>query len=110
VRTDARKAGFIGDMPHAWVASDFVRSMLDAFAYETDDGSLIVGAGLAPKWLAKPIHVGPLLTSTGTIDIRVRNGVMELRGTARPQRLVVAGREVRVPPAGLKRPLRFRIE
>ena len=27
---------FIGDMPHTWVASDFIRSVLDMFAYERD--------------------------------------------------------------------------
>jgi len=29
VRRDPRAPGFIGDMPHAWIASDFVRAMLD---------------------------------------------------------------------------------
>jgi len=73
VRTDYRKAGFIGDMPHAWVASDFVRSILDAIAYEREDGELVVGAGVPSWWL--PVHVGPLLTSKGAVDIRIdRNG------------------------------------
>ncbi len=69
VRTEYRKAGFIGDMPHAWVASDFVRSILDAIAYEREDGELVVGAGVPPWWL--PVHVGPLLTSKGAVDIRI---------------------------------------
>ena len=73
VRTDDRKPGFIGDMPHAWVASDFVRSILDAIAYEREDGELVVGAGVPSWWL--PIHVGPLLTSKGAVDVRIdRNG------------------------------------
>ena len=73
VRTDYRKPGFIGDMPHAWVASDFVRSILDAIAYERDDGELVVGAGVPSWWL--PVHVGPLLTSKGAVDVRIdRNG------------------------------------
>jgi len=30
VRKNPRAPGFIGDMPHAWIASDFVRAVLDA--------------------------------------------------------------------------------
>lgn len=103
VRTDPRKAGFIGDMPHAWVASDFVRSMLDAVAFERDDGALVIGAGIPNAWLDKPLHVGPLPTSHGTIDIRAhRDGsaiTFDLSGTARPPGMVVRapdGREKRV--------------
>jgi hypothetical protein len=35
-----REPKFIGDMPHGWVAADFLRSFLDLFAYERDsDGT-----------------------------------------------------------------------
>jgi hypothetical protein len=52
VRRDPRAPGFIGDMPHAWVASDFIRSALDLFAYQRDDDqSLVLGAGVQPRWL-----------------------------------------------------------
>ncbi len=46
-----RKPFFLGDLPHAWVASDFVRSALDMFAYarESDD-SLVLAAGLPARW------------------------------------------------------------
>jgi hypothetical protein len=103
VRTEPRKPGFIGDMPHAWVASDFVRSMLDAVAYERPDGTLVVGAGIPPAWLAKPLHVGPLPTEHGTIDVRMRRErgrvIIDLIGTAKPPRMIVVapdGREVPV--------------
>ena len=103
VRTDTRKPGFIGDMPHAWVASDFVRSMLDAVAFERADGTLVIGAGIPPAWLAKPLHVGPLPTAHGTIDVRMRREqgqvIVDLSGTAKPPRIVVMapdGREVAV--------------
>ena len=56
VGTDMRKPRFIGDMPHAWVASDFVRSIFDAVSYEREDGVLVVGAGVPARWL--PLHVG----------------------------------------------------
>jgi hypothetical protein len=47
---DPRKPRFIGDMPHAWVASDFMRSMLDLFAYERGD-TLVLAAGVQPTWM-----------------------------------------------------------
>ncbi|MEA2693255.1 MAG: hypothetical protein QOJ16_2642 [Acidobacteriota bacterium] len=106
VGTDARKPRFIGDMPHAWVASDFIRSVLDAIAYDREDGTLVVGAGVPRSWLGKGIlHVGPLPTYSGPIDLRMhveRNDriVVDLSGNARPARIVVRSpdddRQIRV--------------
>jgi hypothetical protein len=99
VSTDARRPLFIGDMPHAWIASDFIRSMLDAFAFDDDSGTLIIGAGVDRAWLAKPLHVGPLPTYSGTMNIRMRDdddrAVVELSGTARARRIVVRSPDVR---------------
>jgi hypothetical protein len=95
VGTDPRKPRFIGDMPHAWVASDFIRSVLDAVAYDREDGALVVGAGVPRSWLGKgTFHVGPLPTYSGTLDLRMyaEGGdriVVDLRGSARPARIVV---------------------
>jgi hypothetical protein len=87
VGTEYRKPRFIGDMPHAWVASDFVRSILDAVAYDREDGALVIGAGVPAPWL--PLHVGPLPTYSGTIDIRIdRQGTVKLSGTAKAKIVV----------------------
>ena len=49
VGRDARKPRFVGDMPHAWIASDFIRAVLDLFAYErNDDDALVLAAGIPP--------------------------------------------------------------
>ncbi|HET7063115.1 MAG TPA: hypothetical protein VFI49_02490, partial [Rudaea sp.] len=49
---DPRKPRFVGDMPHGWVASDFIRSALDLFAYEREaDHSLVLAAGVPESWL-----------------------------------------------------------
>ncbi|KJV36540.1 hypothetical protein VI08_04115 [Luteibacter yeojuensis] len=49
---DARKPRFVGDMPHAWIASDYVRSALDLFAYDRDaDQAVVIAAGVQPAWL-----------------------------------------------------------
>ncbi|MGA7439471.1 MAG: discoidin domain-containing protein, partial [Luteibacter sp.] len=50
---DPRKPRFVGDMPHAWIASDYVRSALDLFAYDREaDQAMVLAAGVQPAWLA----------------------------------------------------------
>jgi hypothetical protein len=44
---------FIGDMPHTWVASEFVNAVRTMFVYEQGDG-LVLAAGLKPQWLSEP--------------------------------------------------------
>ncbi|HKO57220.1 MAG TPA: coagulation factor 5/8 type domain-containing protein [Thermoanaerobaculia bacterium] len=99
IRTEPRKPGFVGDMPHAWVASDYIRSILDAFAYDAEDGSIVVGAGVPRAWLTKPLHVGPLGMVGGTVDVRMRmeggRVVAEVRNTT--------GRPITVPPGVILR-------
>ena len=93
VGTDARKPRFIGDMPHAWIASDFIRSILDAVAYDREDGALVVGAGVPRSWLGNgTLYVGPLPTYSGVIDLHMHAEgdqiVVELSGDAHPARLI----------------------
>jgi len=76
VGTDPRKPRFIGDMPHAWVASDFVRSILDAVSYERADGALVVGAGVPARWL--PLHVGDV-----RMHMEGRRAIIDLTGPSR---------------------------
>ncbi|MET4676886.1 MULTISPECIES: discoidin domain-containing protein [unclassified Luteibacter] len=53
VGRDPREPRFVGDMPHAWIASDYVRSALDLFAYDrASDESMVLAAGVQPAWLA----------------------------------------------------------
>ncbi|HEX3528514.1 MAG TPA: discoidin domain-containing protein [Thermoanaerobaculia bacterium] len=97
VGTDARKPRFIGDMPHAWIASDFIRSILDAIAYDREDGALVVGAGVPRRWLGTgTLHIGPLPTYSGSLDLRMHAEgdrddriVVELSGDAHPARLLL---------------------
>jgi hypothetical protein len=71
VRRDPRAPGFQGDLPHTWVGSDFIRSLLDLFAYERDaDQALVLGAGVPAEWLARPqgISVRNLATPWGSLS------------------------------------------
>jgi hypothetical protein len=71
-----REPRFIGDMPHAWVHSDFARSALDLFAHARDrDDAWVLAAGIPAAWFAGrgfaierlPTPFGPLSYAvTGT--------------------------------------------
>lgn len=74
VHRDYRAPKFLGDLPHGWVGSDFIRSALDLFAYEREaaDGeksALVLGAGIPPSWLSRPqgITVANLATPWGPL-------------------------------------------
>jgi hypothetical protein len=87
---DAATPKFIGDMPHAWVGAEFIRSVLDLFAYEREsDSSLVVGAGIAPEWVttAPGVVVRGLRTAYGSLDLSASGDsdsvVVHLNGTMR---------------------------
>ncbi|HEX6095374.1 MAG TPA: hypothetical protein VF432_03535 [Thermoanaerobaculia bacterium] len=82
VRANPREGGFIGDMPHTWVGSDFIRSALDFFAYE-DDGTLILAAGVAPEWARRGVRVRGLSTHYGLLDYSIENNRMHIGGNVR---------------------------
>jgi hypothetical protein len=68
-------AQFIGDMPHTWVGSDYIRSVLDMFAYERDnDSSLVIAAGVPASWIREDtgIRVTRLSTHYGLLTYSMR--------------------------------------
>jgi len=92
VTADAREPHFLGDMPHAWVASDYIRSVLDMFAYEREaDDALVLGAGLTGEWIAAGVAAKNLSTRHGPLSYRLSSvsggHVLDLAGGV-------------VPPAG----------
>jgi len=90
VGREERKPRFIGDMPHTWVGTDYVRSVLDLFAYVRGaDSSLVVGAGLPRAWVADAPGVrAELPTPFGTLAMRMQGSTCELGA-------------MRVPPGGI---------
>jgi hypothetical protein len=75
VPRDPVKARFIGDMPHAWVASDFVRATLDRIAYDDEARqALVLGAGVPVAWLdaGQVVGVRGLRTRYGTLTCSMR--------------------------------------
>jgi hypothetical protein len=90
VGRDPREIRFIGDMPHAWVASDFIRATLDMFAYvRGGDEAIVLGGGLDPAWLAGDgAKISGLRTPYGIVNIVFRNErgalLVDLSGDAHP--------------------------
>ncbi len=87
---DKRKIRFVGDMPHGWVASDFIRSTLDLFAYlRYADNSLVLAAGVPADWLeGDGIGIEGLRTPFGKLDYTLKQAAghfeLHLAAGARP--------------------------
>ncbi|MEO8160055.1 MAG: coagulation factor 5/8 type domain-containing protein, partial [Arenimonas sp.] len=73
VSSSPRKPFFLGDIPHAWVASDYVRSVLDMFAYTRErDDALVIGAGIPLDWLdGEGVAIEGLRTPHGPLGYRL---------------------------------------
>ena len=74
VGRQVREPRFVGDMPHGWISSDYIRSALDLFAYEREsDHALVLGAGVPRAWLAgEGVSVRDLRTPYGKLRYRMR--------------------------------------
>ncbi|HSQ04501.1 MAG TPA: discoidin domain-containing protein, partial [Burkholderiales bacterium] len=95
VGRNAREPRFIGDMPHAWVASDFIRAAIDLFAYErTADRALIIAAGVPVEWLdGGGVTLENLRTPYGALSYTLRLEGRHLR--------LSVGQTSAVPPGGI---------
>lgn len=96
VYRDPKTPKFIGDMPHTWVGSDYIRSFLDMLAFEREsDSSLVVGAGVKDEWVRQDpgVRVSNLSTAYGplTYDMRASGNTVILN--------LRAG--IKLPPGGI---------
>ena len=74
VGRDPKEPRFIGDMPHTWVGSDFIRAIRNMFVYEREnDQSLVIGAGILEDWARDPegIEVKHLPTYYGSLNYKM---------------------------------------
>jgi len=75
VYRDPKTPKFIGDMPHTWVGSDYIRSFLDMLAFEREsDSSLVIGAGVKEDWVKQDpgVRVSNLSTAYGPLSYDMR--------------------------------------
>ncbi len=98
VSSTPRTPFFVGDLPHAWVASDFVRSALDMFAYEREiDDAIVLAAGVPATWLAgKGVAVAGLRTAHGRLQYSLVRSDRQLT--------LKVGDGLRLPAGGLVLP------
>ena len=71
MRKGYREPRFLGDMPHAWVASDYIRAALDLFAYERKPGLYVLAGGLPQSWLGEGVGIEGLRTPQGPLSWRI---------------------------------------
>jgi hypothetical protein len=92
---DRTHARFLGDLPHAWVGSDFIRSFLDMLAYERPgDGAVVLAAGVPLEWVGGDgVTVRDLRTPDGSLWFSLRREGDALRFRIGPG--------IRIPPGGL---------
>jgi hypothetical protein len=110
VGRDPKQPRFVGDLPHGWVASDFIRAVLDLFAYEREgDQALVLAGGVPAEWLDGPgISVKDLRTPYGPLSYSLKKSagrvVLQVAGGARvpPGGLVLVWPGRQPPPAGTR--------
>ncbi|MDQ5909056.1 MAG: hypothetical protein QG599_1150 [Pseudomonadota bacterium] len=69
-----RMPRFIGDMPHTWVSSDFIRAVRSLFVYEEEaTQALVIGAGLPAAWVEsrEGVAIKRMPTWHGTLNYQM---------------------------------------
>jgi hypothetical protein len=69
-----RTPGFVGDIPHTWVGSDFINAIRTMFVYENEyDKSLVLASALYQDWIDSPagMSVENLPTYYGSISYSI---------------------------------------
>ena len=113
---DPQSPGHVGDVPHTWIAAEYVLAVRCLFAYESDTlEALVLAAGVAPEWLENGgVTVQALRTYHGLLSYRlwsegpgriafaiegglaVPAGGLVLRPPGRVRGATVNGKEVKV--------------
>ncbi|HXX65378.1 MAG TPA: discoidin domain-containing protein [Bacteroidota bacterium] len=67
---------YVGDIPHTWVGSDFIRSLLTMFAYEREsDSALVLASGIPDAWIndtTGAVSIQGLHTVYGEVNLTLR--------------------------------------
>jgi hypothetical protein len=70
---DPRSPGHLGDLPHTWIAAEYVLALCSMIASEREaDDSLVLAAGMPCSWIAGDgFEVSGLPTRHGKLDFRI---------------------------------------
>jgi hypothetical protein len=107
---DRRAPRFLGDLPHGWVASTFLRVARRLLVFEREDDALWLFAGLPESWVRDPagVRARRLPTRFGALDFHVRSdGADAVRvsfggALARPPGGVIVASPYAAPIAGVE--------
>jgi hypothetical protein len=71
---DHKAPAHVGDLPHTWIAAEYVLAVRSLIAYEREaDQSLVLAAGLAPEWIEGPgVQVNRMPTLYGDLSYSLR--------------------------------------
>ena len=71
---DHKTPAHVGDLPHTWIAAEYVLAVRSLFAYELESRrSLVLAAGVSPEWLEGPgVEVKAMPTLYGALSYSLR--------------------------------------
>jgi hypothetical protein len=79
VHSRERHPGYIGDMPHTWIGSEYVRAIFGMLMREEGD-TLVLLPGVTDSWLrGEGIRVGALPTAFGTMRLHASGNASALK-------------------------------
>lgn len=94
---DPRSPGHLGDVPHTWIAAEYILALASMVACEREaTDSLVLAAGMPWKWIAEEqgFSVEDLPTRHGLLDFSIR------ASSEKHIHLRIGG-ELPIPPGGL---------
>lgn len=72
VHSRLRHPGYLGDMPHTWIGSEYARTIFGMLMREADDGLYLL-PGTPPSWVAgKGLSVSRLPVAYGSLSMTAR--------------------------------------
>lgn len=110
---DPKTPRTIGDMPHTWCGSDFIRSVRTMFVFEREqDEALVLAAGVSDAWVTDPagVEVVGMPTYYGPLNYTIKSAA-SADGAVQEVRMTIAD-GITVPAGGvivrspLSRPIR----
>lgn len=92
---DPRSPGHLGDVPHAWIAAEYILAVRSLLVDERSDGSLVLAAGVPVRWFDEgSVGVDAMPTRCGTLGYRLGR---EADGSF----VAEIGGALEVPPGGI---------
>ncbi len=80
VAQEYRSPIYVGDIPHTWIGSDYIRTLLDMLFFEREDDALVIGAGVPQSWIDRGIHLRGVRTVWGPLDLDITKGGAQVSG------------------------------